>query len=180
MARSVDVPSNVSIFALTSDNVIYVLRPNATTYVRLGRVSAPNGGNLIGIDFRPADRQLYAVSDFGDVITIDLNCNPFGAVTAVSKMSPTFGKLIDSDTNQPLNMSATTDFDVDTDAAARNFLVGEVTRLLFSIDLSQVNPNLALGRTQNIIVKRGQPAATPGANAPLTGGVFDIAMPPRR
>jgi hypothetical protein len=29
-------------------------------------------------------------------------------------------------------------------------------------------------------VKRGQPAALPGSNAPLTGGVFDIAVVPRR
>jgi hypothetical protein len=50
---------------------------------------------------------------------------------------------------------------------------------LFSIDLSQVDPNLPLGRTQKITVKRGQPAALPGSSAPLTGGVFDIAVVPR-
>src|SRR5690606_30383351 len=52
-ARGVDLP-NANVYALTSDNAIYVLRPGASQYVRLGRVET-DGGNLIGIDFRPAD-----------------------------------------------------------------------------------------------------------------------------
>jgi hypothetical protein len=75
-------------------------------------------------------------------------------------------------------MSPTTDIDIYTDRSGINYLVGQTTRLLFSIDLSQINPNLPLGRTQRIIVRRGPPAPLPGSNAPLTGGVFDIAVPP--
>jgi hypothetical protein len=55
IAAGVVLPAGVPVYALTSDNAIYVLRPGAGQYVRLGRVNTPDGGNLIGIDFRPAD-----------------------------------------------------------------------------------------------------------------------------
>jgi hypothetical protein len=42
------------IYALNSNNVIFVLWPGATSFTRLVRVTQANG-NLIGIDFRPAD-----------------------------------------------------------------------------------------------------------------------------
>ncbi len=273
-----------NIYALTSDNAIYLLAPGATQYTRLGRVNTA-GGNLIGIDFRPADGQLYGLTDQGQIYTISLN--PFGRATLVSTMNPRFtggfgalvdfnpvvnalrvagsndqnlavvnsnggnlntvaaqtkfaydpkdvnagkdpelvggaynnnragaastlfyvvdhdldtlvtissksatgssntgggqlqtiGQFVDANGN-PLNMSPTTDFDIYTDANGRNFLVGQTTRLLFSIDLSQINPNLPLGTTQKVVVRRGPAAPLPGANAPLTGGVFDIAIQP--
>jgi hypothetical protein len=89
----------------------------------------------------------------------------------------TVGQFVDEAGNR-LNMSPTTDWDVYTDRAGKNYLVGQTTRLLFSIDLSQIDPNLPLGKTQKIIVKRGSAAPLPGAISPLTGGVFDVAMKP--
>ncbi len=293
---NVVTPPNRNIFALTSDNAIYVLRPGATQYARLGRINAPGnggvGGNIIGIDFRPADNSLTkmtALDDTGALYSVDVGTNPF-TVTQISTMNPTFsggfgnvmdfnpvanalrvmgsndqnlavvngangaslsttvaqtkfayatgdvnaGKdpeivggaysnnfvgatttifyMIDHATdslvtvaNRPaggssptaggqlqtvgkffdeqgtaLNMSPTTDFDIYTDTNGVNFLVGQTTRLLFSIDLSQINPNLALGQTQRVIVRRGAAAPLPtSSNAPLTGGVFDIAIPAR-
>src|SRR5262245_37123788 len=52
------------IYALNSNNVILVLWPGATSFTRLVRVTQANG-NLIGIDFRPADGKntaLYALT----------------------------------------------------------------------------------------------------------------------
>ena len=288
-AAGVTLP-NSRVYALTSDNSLYFLRPGASQYVRGGRVDVSDGGNLVGIDFRPADGQLYGLTDRGGIYTIDLSTRYFGATTKISNVTPrftggfgalvdfnpvlnalrivgsndqnialvnsadgkslgttavqtnftyaqgdvNFGKnpeivggaynnnfvgatatlfyLVDHDLDtlvtistknatgssntgggllqtigsfvdeqgNALNMSPTTDFDIYTDTNGTNFLVGQTTRLLFSIDLSQVNPNLALGRTQRIVVRRGQPAALPGSNAPLTGGVFDIAVVPRQ
>ena len=286
VAAGVTLP-RVNIYALTSDNAIYVLRPGAGQYARLGRVNVPDGGNLIGMDFRPADNKLYGLTDLGTLYTIDVSLARFGQVAQVSKMSPRFtggfgnvmdfnpvanalrvtgtndqnlavvngadgsnlsttvvqtkfayaagdvnagkdpeisggaytnnfvgatttlfyavdhdldtlvtiadktatgssntgggqlqtiGSFVDEQGNK-LNMSPTTDWDIYTDRSGLNYLVGQTTRLLFSIDLSQINPNLPLGKTQKIVVKRGPPAALPGAGAPLTGGVFDIAMP---
>lgn len=285
VAAGLDIPA-VNVYALTSDNAIYVLKPGASNYVRLGRVET-EGGNLIGIDFRPADGKLYGLTDLGNLYTIPVSSNGVGTATRVSTINPRFtggfeglidfnpvanalrvagsndqniavvngtnganlattvaqtkfvyaagdvnaGKdpemsggaytnnfvgatttlfyVIDHDTDSlvtiadktatgssntgggqlqtigqfydesgnRLNMSPTSDLDIYTDRAGKNYLVGQTTRLLFSIDLSQINPNLQLGRTQRIVVKRGTPAALPGSSAPLTGGVWDIAMP---
>ena len=288
VAAGVALP-NSRVYALTSDNSLYVLKPGATQYVRGGRVDVSDGGNLVGIDFRPADGLLYGLTDRGGIYTIDLSTRYFGASTKVSTVNPRFsggfGALVDfnpvlnalriagsndqniavvnsadgkslgttavqtaftyaqgdvnfgknpelvggaynnnyagavntlfylvdhdldtlvtisnknatgssntgsgllqtigsfvDENGNALNMSPTTDFDIYTDSNGTNFLVGQTTRLLFSIDLSQINPNLALGRTQKVVVRRGQPAALPGTTAPITGGVFDIALVPR-
>jgi Domain of unknown function (DUF4394) len=286
VAAGLDLPTGVPVYALTSDNAIYVLRPGAYNYVRLGRVET-EGGNLIGIDFRPADGKLYALTDLGGLYTIPVSQSGVGQATRVSTMNPrftggfemlmdfnpvanairvagsndqnlavvngtdgsnlsttvaqtkfayaqgdvNFGKDpeltggaynnnfvgatttlfygIDADTDtlvtiadktatgssntgggqlqtignfydeagNRLNMSPTSDLDIYTDKTGKNYLVGQTTRLLFTIDLSQIDPNLQLGKTQRIIVKRGPPAALPGSTAPLTGGVWDIALP---
>jgi Domain of unknown function (DUF4394) len=278
---------NRPIYALTSDNSIYVLTPGASQYTRLGRVGNTNGGNVIGIDFRPSDGQLYGLTDLGDIYVIDISPANFGATTLVSTMNPRFtgsfgmlmdfnpvlnalrvaggndqnlavvnqnggnlnvtaaqtafayapgdvnagkdpeivggaysnnfvgaantlfymvdqsldtlvtiadknatgssntgggrlqtiGRFVDSN-GASLNMSPTTDFDIYTDANGGNFLVGQTTRLLFTVDLSQINPNLPLGTTQPVVALRGPAPPTPGSDAPVTGGVFDIAIPP--
>jgi len=292
VAAGVTLP-NAKIYALTSDNAIYVLKPGAAQYVRLGRADFSDAGNLIGIDFRPADNaptKLYGLTDKGNLYTIDVSERNFGATNFVSTMNPRFtggfsglmdfnpvanalrvagntdqnlavvngtdgsnlsttvqqtsfayvqgdvnfgkdpeinggaytnnfvgatttlfymidhnldtlvtiadktaagssntgggklqtiGKFVD-ETGVALNMSPTSDMDIYTDANGVNYLVGQTTRLLFSIDLSQIDPNLPVGKTQQIVVKRGRPAPLPGSTAPLTGGVFDIAIPPRQ
>jgi hypothetical protein len=292
IAAGVTLPPGVPVYALTSDNAIHVLRPGQGQYTRLGRVNTPDGGNLIGIDFRPADNtptKLYGLTDLGTLYNIDVSTQRFGQITRVSTMNPRFtggfenimdfnpvvnalrvtgsndqnlavvngpnnanlgtvavqtkfayaqgdvnagkdpelsggaytnnvagaastlfyvvdhdldtlvtiadktatgssntgggqlqtiGSFYDEQGNK-LNMSPTTDWDIYTDRSGINYLVGQTTRLLFSIDLSQINRNLPLGKTQRIIVKRGPPGLLlPGGyGLPLTGGVFDIAIP---
>jgi len=292
VAAGVTLP-NTKIYALTSDNAIYVLKPGAQQYQRLGRADFSDAGNLIGIDFRPADNtptRMYGLTDKGNIYTIDVSERSFGVTNFVSTMNPRFtggfsglvdfnpvanalrvagntdqnlavvngadgsslsqtvaqtsfayvtgdvnfgkdpelnggaysnnfagatstifymidhnldtlvtiadktatgssntgggklqtiGKFVDEN-RVPLNMSPTTDMDIYTDSNGVNYLVGQTTRLIFSIDLSQIDPNLAVGKTQQIVVKRGRPAPLPGSNAPLTGGVFDIAIPTRQ
>ena len=281
---------NRSIYGMTSDQAIYVLKPGAAQFVRLGRAEVSDGGNLIGIDFRPADatpQRMYGLTDRGNIYTIDVSANNFLVTTLVSPMNPRFtggfGNIMDfnpvvnalrvSGTNDQnlavvngtgnlattvaqttfayvtgdvnfgkdpeliggaytnnfagatttlffmidhdkdtfvtiadktatgssntgggklqtlgtvvdqfgvaMNFSPTTDIDVYTDANGVNYLVGQSTRWLFSIDLTQINPNLPVGKTQRIVAKRGTAAPLPGAGAPLTGGFFDIAIPPR-
>ena len=291
IAQGVTLPTR-NIYALTSDNAIYVLRPFAGQYARLGRADFSDAGNLIGIDFRPADanpNRMYGLTDKGNIYTIDISNNNVGNTNFVSTMNPRFtggfsalvdfnpvlnalrvtgasdqniavlngadgkslsqtvaqtpfayaqgdvnfgkdpeisggaytnnfagatstlfyvvdhnldtlvtistksatgssntgggqlqtiGKFVDQN-GTPLNMSPTTDFDIYTDTNGINYLVGQTTRLIYSIDLSQINPNLQLGKTQNVVVQRGQFPPVPGSNGPLTGGVFDIAIPTR-
>jgi hypothetical protein len=86
------------IYALNSNNVIFVLWPGATSFTRLVRVTQANG-NLIGIDFRPADGKntaLYALTDTGTIYTITLTPNGLGNATQVSNLSPRFPSGIQS------------------------------------------------------------------------------------
>src|SRR5262245_48445143 len=89
---------NRSIYALTSDNAIYVLAPGTTQYTRLGRVNNTNGGNLIGIDFRPSDKKLYGLTDTGNLYTIDVSTSALNT-TFISSLNPRFtggfGSLMD-------------------------------------------------------------------------------------
>jgi Domain of unknown function (DUF4394) len=88
LATGIVMP-NVPIYALNTNNVILVLRPGDTNFSRLVRITTANG-NLIGIDFRPADRRLYALTDRGTLYTIALGSLNLGAVTRVSNLTPRF------------------------------------------------------------------------------------------
>jgi hypothetical protein len=79
----------VPMYALNTNNVILVLRPGDTNFSRLVKITAANG-NLIGIDVRPADKRLYALTDTGTIYTIALGAANLGAVTRVSTMSTRF------------------------------------------------------------------------------------------
>src|SRR5215510_10487209 len=82
------------VYALDTDNTIFVLVPGTTTFVRLFRVAdAPVDGNFIGIDFRPAvgnNNVLYANTDTGKLYTIGLTAATAGKATLVSTMTPGF------------------------------------------------------------------------------------------
>lgn len=81
----------VNIYAVTSDNMIYVLKPGSTAYTSVGRV-ARSFGNLIGIDFRPADgstTSVYGLTDTGNLLLINLATSPLG-VTKVTTLNTSF------------------------------------------------------------------------------------------
>jgi hypothetical protein len=89
---------NTPVFALNADNVISVLVPGTTSFVRLVRVTQANG-NLIGIDFRPGDGKntaLYALADTGTIYTINLTATGLGNVTQVSNMTTRFPSGVQS------------------------------------------------------------------------------------
>src|SRR5215475_9970486 len=82
------------VYALDTDNTIFVLVPGTTSFVRLFRVAdAPVNGNITGIDFRVVDgnnNNLYALTDTGKIYTIGLTAATLGKATLVSTMSPGF------------------------------------------------------------------------------------------
>ncbi|HKX33017.1 MAG TPA: DUF4394 domain-containing protein [Blastocatellia bacterium] len=88
---SVTLP-RTNIYALDSASNLYLLRPGSNSFSLQSRVRNVNG-NLIGIDFRVADRQLYALSDTGNIYTINLS--NFTA-TQVSTLSPRFAGGVQS------------------------------------------------------------------------------------
>jgi len=96
--QSLFIRPTTPIYALNSNNVIFVLWPGANSFTRLVRVTQVNG-NLIGIDFRPADgnnNALYALTDTGTIYTIKLTPNGLGNATKVSDLSPRFPSGIQS------------------------------------------------------------------------------------
>src|SRR6185312_16607596 len=121
----------------------------------------------------------YAIDADTDTLVTIADKTATGSSNTGGGQLQTIGSFYDEAGNK-LNMSPTTDLDIYTDKAGNNYLVGQTTRLLFTIDLSQINPNLPLGQTQKVIVKRGPPAPLPSILSPLTAGVFDIAIPPQQ
>jgi len=295
VTQGVRIPLNSVIYALTSDNAIYVLRPGTKQYMRMGRINPADRGNVIGIDFRPADRSqtdFYALTDRGNLYLVRSNqaANDIIASALVAPMATRFSGgymavvdfnpvvnalrvtgsndqnlavvngvngenlastvvqtrlayavgdvnagrdpeivagaytnnfagaaatlffMIDHDkdtlvtiadrtaagssntaggrlqTVGPLvlpsgvafNASPTSDFDIYTDNNGANFLVGQSGGQLFYLDLNQVNANLPLGSTQRIVVNAGPLANDATRLSPVTGGVFDLAIPARQ
>ncbi len=85
------VMPKTNIYALNADNVIFVLTPGSTSFTRLGRVNQTNG-NLIGLDFRPADGNgsvVYGLTDTGNLYTINLASSQLTA-TLVSALTTRF------------------------------------------------------------------------------------------
>src|SRR5262249_23177982 len=68
---------------------------NTTTGLAFTRLVRPGPifGNLIGLDFRPADgnsNSVYGLTDTGRLYKIDLSSTNLGAATLVSTMTPRF------------------------------------------------------------------------------------------
>jgi hypothetical protein len=82
------------VYALDTDNTLFILVPGTTSFVRLVRVAdAQVDGNLIGIDSRPADgnnNNIYAVTDTGKIYTISLRAGTLGRATLVSTLATRF------------------------------------------------------------------------------------------
>jgi hypothetical protein len=93
-AASQVIMPNDTIYALDTDNTIFVLVPGTTSFVRLFRVAGgAMDGNLIGLDFRAAsgnNNVVYGVTDTGKLYTISLRAANLGAATLVSSLSPSF------------------------------------------------------------------------------------------
>src|SRR5262245_7389001 len=73
----------------------------------------------------------------------------------------------------PINVSPTADFDIYSDkATGANSIIGVSGRRLFTIDLTQINPALQRGQTQNVVVR--------GITMRESGGLFiDVAVAPQ-
>src|SRR5499426_700370 len=77
------------IYALNTNNVLFRMSAGTTTFTRLVRLDDGNS-NFIGIDFRPANNQLYALTDTGILYTVGLGAANLGALTKVSALTPRF------------------------------------------------------------------------------------------
>ena len=84
----VTVP-NRDIYALNTNNVLLIMPAGTTGFTRLVRLDDGNS-NFIGIDFRPANNQLYALTDTGILYTVGLGTTNLGVLTKVSTQTPRF------------------------------------------------------------------------------------------
>src|SRR5215475_5402406 len=80
---------NRNIYVLNNNNVLMVMYAGTTTLTRLVRLDDGNS-NFIGIDFRPADNRLYALTDTGILYTVGLGVANLGTLTKVSALTPRF------------------------------------------------------------------------------------------
>jgi hypothetical protein len=80
---------NRNVYALNTNNVLMLMSAGTTTFTPLVRLDDGNS-NFIGIDFRPADKRLYALTDTGILYTVGLGATNLGVLTKVSVMSPRF------------------------------------------------------------------------------------------
>jgi uncharacterized protein DUF4394 len=107
--------------------------------------------------------------DLDTFVTIQ-PATPGGSSATGGGKLQTIGRLV-TPTGALINVAPTADIDIYSDGAGGNSVIGVSGRTLFTIDLSQINPNLALGTTQNVVAR--------GITMPDDGGAFiDIAVRP--
>lgn len=86
-----NIPAGVDLYALDADNTIWLKRSCDPDFRRQIRVQPfLTGESLIGIDFRPSDGQLYAISDAGFIYTIDITPPGRGNQVRISAINPAF------------------------------------------------------------------------------------------
>src|SRR5215813_13657153 len=112
----------------------------------------------------------YAIDyDLDTFVTIQ-PATPGGSSATGGGKLQTIGPLV-TPTGAPVNVAPTADIDIYSDGNGGNSVIGVSGRTLFTIDLSQIDPNLALGTTQNVVTR--------GITMPDAGGGFvDIAVVP--
>lgn len=139
-----------SIFALNTDNVLFVLRPQSNRFTQLVRVTQADG-NLIGIDFRVSDGLLYALTDTGSIYTINLSPPNLGAVTKVSDVNPrlTAGYQSLMDFNPVLNALGLIGSN-DQNLAVINALGGNLNMTVAQTRVAYTAGDVNAGRDPNI------------------------------
>src|SRR5215475_9801589 len=112
----------------------------------------------------------YAIDyDLDTFVTIQ-PATPGGSSATGGGKLQTIGRLV-TPTGAMINVAPTVDFDIYSDGNGGNSVVGVSGRTIFTIDLSQINPNLAPGTTQNVVAR--------GITMPDEGGGYiDIAVRP--
>jgi len=85
--QSGSLPFTAAIYYIDNANTLFVLKPGTTSFSRVNTISNVGNAQVIGIDFRVADGQLYALTDNGGLYTINLST---AQATLVSTMNPRF------------------------------------------------------------------------------------------
>lgn len=151
-----DLPPGVDLYALDTDNTIWLKRSCDPDFRRMIRIRPfLDGEALIGIDFRPSDGQLHALSDTGNLYQIDLTPPGRGNQVRIAAVNPRFAG----------GLQSLMDFNPVVDALR---LIGTNDQN-FAIVNSGGNLNQTVIQTP-IAYAAGDPNA--GADPALTGGAY--------
>jgi len=117
------------VFALTASNKLVSFNRDAPGTVRtnMAITGLQSGENLLGIDFRPADGQLYALGSSGRIYTLNTST---GAATMKSMLAADA-----TDTSAPYTALAGTDYGVDFNPQADRLRVVSNTGLNLRINV---------------------------------------------
>src|SRR5262245_11382507 len=117
-----------------------------------------------------ANTIFYAVDyDLDTLVTIAKPLTATGSSNTGGGQLQTIGPIVDTLGNK-INLSPTADLNVYTAPNGVNTLIGVSARQLFTIDLNQINANLALGQTQNVVANI--------ISIPAAESMIDIAVYP--
>ncbi|KMQ59411.1 hypothetical protein ACM46_20135 [Chryseobacterium angstadtii] len=164
------IPTEVVAYAIDNSNNLQIFNPNNPMPVSKTVAGLQTGENILGIDFRPANGQLYALGSSSRIYTINLGTGaatavgttPFATLLAGTDFGFDFNPMVDrirvvSNTGQNLRLNpndgtlAATDMVLNpgtpmiSAAAYTNNFAGATTTTLFVIDhntdkLYQQNP----------------------------------------
>ena len=160
------VGANDQNYAVVGANLGVTVPQSTLAYV-LGDVNEGRNPNLVGgaytNNFAGATTTLFYGVDY-DLDTL------VGIAGLVNGSSATGGGWLQTIARLPFDVDKTADVDIYTDAQGRNTLMGVSGRILFTIDLGQINPALPLGQLQTLRV-RTLPI--------LTDDFIDVAVGPQ-
>jgi len=187
------IPTNAVAYAIDNTNALQIFDPNKPEPVSKPITGLQSGENILGIDFRPLNGQLYALGNSSRIYTINLGT---GAATAVGAQFPTalsgtdfgfdFNPTVDkirvvSNTGQNLRLDPVTGGITATDlalnpgtpaigaAAYTDNFAGATTTNLFVIDHNTDKLYLQTPPNNGVLVERG----SLGINIASANG-FDI------
>jgi hypothetical protein len=172
------IGSNDQNFAVVKDangNLNTTVVQTALAYA-MGDVNAGRNPEVVGGTYNnnlagAATTLFYAVDAARDTFVTIANRVNGSSATGGGQLQ-TIGNLVDGGGTR-LNFNSVSDIDIYTSAAGVNTLVGINNKTLFTIDLNQINPNLQLGRTQNVVVRGVNLTAIPSLDSAI-----DIAIVP--
>jgi Domain of unknown function (DUF4394) len=118
-----------------------------------------------------ANTIFYAIDHNLDTFVTIATKNATGSSNTGGGQLQTIGQLV-SPTGGRINIGPNAGIDIYTDANGVNTLVGVSGRLLFAIDLKQINQNLQLGTPQSVAVRSATQAIF------LIDGFMDLAIQP--
>jgi hypothetical protein len=151
---------DVSIYGLDTTNTLYKRSPGAQTWDTLGKVTGTGAENLIGMDFRPADGQLYAVGDRNTIFRIRLDAvSPDGVpADTISKLQTSFASIFGGGWQSLMDFNPVVDAIRLIGSNRSNYAVTSTNGGLFNQLTRQTDMNIV-----STIPIKGSPNITAGA-----------------